>query len=262
LHDVGIHDTATGVFVMKDVGGPVIRKGSLRYRIVAGAGLLLIRLFEASVRRVTPARAFYAPHEFPWVAKIESEWPAVRDELRTLLAASSIPAFERISEEQARLVAPDTWCAFLLYTFGHKVAANCARCPRTAALLESIPGMTLGMFSVLAPRSRIAAHRGVYNGVLRYHLALTVPSERERCGIRIAGAVRHWTEGQSLIFDDTCEHEVWNDTDEQRVVLFVDFLRELPQPLDWLNRGMLRLIGASPYVQNMLVNLGRLEDPT
>jgi beta-hydroxylase len=117
------------------------------------------------------------------------------------------------------------------------------------------------MFSILTPRSRIAAHRGVYNGVLRYHLALVVPHDPDRCSIRIGTEVRHWTDGGSMIFDDTCEHEVWNDTDEQRVVLFVDFLRELPQPLGWINRGLLGLIGASPYVQNMLINLGRLEAP-
>jgi beta-hydroxylase len=115
------------------------------------------------------------------------------------------------------------------------------------------------MFSILTPGSRISAHRGVYNGVLRYHLALMVPSRPERCAIRIDGQTRHWEEGKSLIFDDTREHEVWNDSDEGRVVLFVDFLRDLPPPLSWLNRGLLRLIAASPYVRNMLANLAMLE---
>jgi beta-hydroxylase len=240
----------------------MIRKGSLRYRIIAGAGLMLIRFFEAGVRRVAPQRTFYDAADFPWIARVEAQAHAIREELRAVLAQSAAPAFERVSEEQGRLVAPDTWRVFMFYTFGHKVAANCARCPRTAAVLESIPGMTLGMFSVLTPRSRIAAHRGVYNGVLRYHLALTVPRDRERCGIRIGDEVRHWSEGRSLVFDDTCEHEAWNDTDEDRIVLFVDFIRVLPQPLGWLNRRMMRLIGASPFAQNMLTNLERLEADT
>ena len=42
--------------------------------------------------------------------------------------------------------------------------------------------------------------------------------------------IRHWEEGKSMIFDDTFNHEVWNDTDETRVVLFVDVLRPLPSP--------------------------------
>jgi beta-hydroxylase len=119
--------------------------------------------------------------------------------------------------------------------------------------------MTLGMFSILAPGARIAPHRGVYNGVVRYHLALAVPSAAERCGIRIGGETRHWEEGKSLMFDDTLEHEAWNATAEPRIVLFVDVLRELPQPLAALNRGLLWLIGVSPYVRNMLLNLARLE---
>ena len=238
------------------------RKGSLRYRLAAGAGLTLIRVFEACVRRVSPGRAFYDPADFPWVETIEAQWGAVRDELRQLLAERKVPGFERISEEQARLVGPDRWLSFMFYTFGQRVAANCARCPKTAALLESIPGMTLGMFSILTPHSRIAPHRGVYNGVLRYHLALVVPRRPERCGLRIGSETRHWSEGRSLVFDDTCEHEAWNDSDEDRVVLFVDFLRELPAPLNRVNRALLKLIGASPFVRNMLTNLERLEDET
>ena len=239
-----------------------IRKGTLRYRVLAAGGLKLISLFEALVRQAVPTPAFHDLADFPWVATVERRWLDARDELCALLDQEGqggqkaiVPSFEEISEEQARLVRPRTWNAFLFYTFGCKVPANCARCPKTAALLESIPGMTLGMFSVLAPHSRIGSHRGVYNGVLRYHLALIVPSRPEQCGIHIGGETRRWEEGKSLVFDDTYEHDAWNDSDETRVVLFVDFLRELPPPLGWLNRALLGLIRRSPYVRNMLVNL-------
>jgi beta-hydroxylase len=50
---------------------------------------------------------------------------------------------------------------------------------------------------------------------------------------RIGNEFRHWSEGQALIFDDTFNHEVWNDTDGYRVVLFVDFARPLRQPWHW-----------------------------
>ena len=96
--------------------------------------------------------------------------------------------------------------------------------------MREIPGMTTAMFSILSPRKHILDHRGPYKGVLRYHLGLIVPEDAERCRIRVGEDVRHWEEGKSMIFDDTFNHEVWNDTDETRVVLFVDVLRPLPFP--------------------------------
>ncbi len=96
--------------------------------------------------------------------------------------------------------------------------------------MREIPGMTTAMFSILSPRKHILPHRGPYKGVLRYHLGLIVPQDAEACRIRVGEDIRHWEAGRSMVFDDTFNHEVWNDTDETRVVLFVDVLRPLPEP--------------------------------
>jgi beta-hydroxylase len=95
--------------------------------------------------------------------------------------------------------------------------------------------------------------------VLRYHLGLLVPSDPTRCGIRVGDERRHWEAGRSLVFDDTFEHEAWNESDEPRVVLFVDFARQLPAPLDAINRALLRLIGASPFIKNIFSNLDAMQ---
>ena len=108
--------------------------------------------------------------------------------------------------------------------------------------------MTTAMFSILSPRKHILDHRGPYKGVLRYHLGLIVPRGREACRIRVGEDIRHWEEGKSMIFDDTFNHEVWNDTDETRVVLFVDVLRPLPFPESAINRLIVKAIGFSPFV--------------
>jgi aspartyl/asparaginyl beta-hydroxylase (cupin superfamily) len=121
-------------------------------------------------------------------------------------------------------------------------------CPRTAALMREIPGMTTAMFSILSPRKHILDHRGPYKGVLRYHLGLVVPERAEHCRIRVGEGFRHWQEGKSMIFDDTFNHEVWNDTEETRVVLFVDVLRPLPSPESLINRLIVKAIGYSPFV--------------
>jgi len=78
------------------------------------------------------------------------------------------------------------------------------------------------MFSILAPGKHIPDHCGPYKGVIRYHLGLKVPRDARQCRIRVGDEYATWAEGTSELFDDTYEHEVWNDTDEERVVLFCD----------------------------------------
>jgi len=237
----------------------MIPKGSIAYRVVASTGLVLIRAFEWGIRRHAGDRIFYEPREFRWPSRLEGRWTDIREELDQVLASDlRPPSFESLSEEQARIVQPDRWRTFFLYAYGHRVDENCRRCPNTTELVESIPGMTTAMFSILTPGTRLTPHRGPFKGVLRYHLALMVPPDDGRCAIRVGGELRTWREGESLVFDDTYEHEAWNETAAPRVVLFVDFLRDLPFPLSALNRGMIRLIGASPFVKNILENLNRL----
>ena len=133
------------------------------------------------------------------------------------------------------------------------------RCPKTAALLDSIPGMSTAMFSILTPGTRIAPHRGPFKGVLRYHLGLVVPPDPEHCAIRVAEETRSWQEGRGLVFDDTNEHEAWNETADPRVVLFVDFIKPLRFPASALNRLLLRLAVFTPYLREGHDNLRNWE---
>jgi beta-hydroxylase len=106
------------------------------------------------------------------------------------------------------------------------------------------------MFSILSPGKHIPPHGGPYKGVLRYHLGLIVPGVPGSCRIRVGNDVRPWAEGKSLVFDDTFEHEAWNDSDGTRVVLFVDFKRPLEGVARVFNNVVLKLIGFSPFVQD------------
>ena len=192
---------------------------------------------------------FFPVESFPWVAHIEENWTVIREELeRVLEDHSALPNFQDISKDQIEITDDDRWKTFFLYGYGFKAKLGTEMCPRTAALMCEIPGMTTAMFSILSPRKHILDHRGPYKGVLRYHLGLIVPEDAEACRIRVGEDVRHWVQGRSLIFDDTFNHEVWNDTDETRVVLFVDVLRPLPRAESALNRAIVKAIGLSPFV--------------
>lgn len=194
-------------------------------------------------------RTFFSSSDFPWVAAVEATWQDILAELADLLTRPEvIPAFQEISPDQAGLTQGQDWKTFFLYAYGHTLEENCARCPRTVAALAHIPGMMTAMFSILVPGKHIPEHRGPYKGVLRYHLGLIIPEQATACRIRVGSDVRHWEAGKRLIFDDTHPHEVWNETLQRRVVLFVDFERPLPFPVSMLNRAMIRHIGNTDFV--------------
>jgi len=180
---------------------------------------------------------FLEPDSYPWVAPVEAEWQAIRKELDALLVRrDEIPNFQDLSDKQKVLTEGDQWKTFFLYGYGLEAEENCKRCPETVRILKRIPNMKSAMFSILAPKKHIPPHRGMWKGMLRYHLGLIIPGPKGSCRIRVGKEIRTWEEGKSLVFDDSHEHEVWNDSDSYRVVLFVDVLRPVIFPLSLVNR--------------------------
>lgn len=198
------------------------------------------------------------PAEFPWVSDLEAAWPGIRAELdRVLVHPEDLPPFHVMSPDQARISKGDHWKTFGFCVYGNRVEENCALCPYTTGVIDKLPGMRTAFFSVLDPGYYIPPHRGPTRAVIRCHLALKVPREKERCWIRVGDQVRHWTEGQCLLLDDTYEHEVHNDTDELRVVLFLDIDRPSDRIGTWFNRTVIRMIAASRYIKEPMKNVAR-----
>lgn len=198
-------------------------------------------------------RTFFDSSDFPWIEAIEAGTPAIRRELdQLLLRRDEIPNMQDVSENQKYLTQGEQWKTYLLYLYGRCVKENCARCPETTRLLQRIPGMKTAMFSILAPGKHIPQHYGPYKGVLRYHLGLIVPKPESLCRIRVGQDVRSWAEGRSLVFDDRHPHEVWNDSSEYRTVLFVDFVRPLPWPLDPINRVAIWAMSLTWFVRDAI----------
>lgn len=198
---------------------------------------------------------FFDPDRFPWTRDLEANWQVMREELDALLEhREALPNFHDITEQASTITRDDQWKTYFFYGYGEKAEANCARCPETTKLIEQVPGMQTAFFSILSPGKHIPPHRGPYKGVLRYHLGLKVPEPKEKCRIRVADQVQHWDEGESMIFDDTYNHEVWNDTDGERAILFLDVERPLPAPLALLNTSILALLRLSPVVKEAREN--------
>lgn len=194
--------------------------------------------------------AVYETSEFSWAAELEAHWKSIRSELDSVLdRRSELPSFQEIMSQVSTITNDSNWKTFFLFAPGMDCSGNRAKCPRTTELVQRIPGLKTAMFSILSPHKHIPAHRGPYAGVLRYHLGLIVPEPRKKCRIRIGNRAYHWDEGRSIIFDDTWNHEVWNETDGVRVVLFVDFTRPVRWPYNWLNGALMKAAEFAPFIR-------------
>jgi beta-hydroxylase len=193
--------------------------------------------------------------QFDWVETLEANSAKIGLELNEILKyREQLPNFQDISPEQSAITQDDRWKTYFLYGYGSKAEQNCARCPETTSIIEQIPGVTTAFFSILSPHKHIPAHRGYYKGVIRCHLGLIIPQPFFKCRIRIGDDLAFWQEGKALMFDDSYQHEVWNDTDGIRVVLFLDIIRPLPFPLSVINQYLINFIANSSLVKNGIDN--------
>ncbi|NKF23666.1 aspartyl/asparaginyl beta-hydroxylase domain-containing protein [Solimonas marina] len=187
-----------------------------------------------------PDAPVYDSAQFPWTRELEANWMLVRRELEQVMTQrDNLPAFHQILDEVRTITTDDLWKTYWLLSAGMDCSENQRQCPETTRLLRQIPAASTAFFSILAPGKKIPPHRGAYNGILRCHLGLIVPQPAEHVAIRVGNQICHWREGETLIFDDSFNHEVWNDTDGWRVVLFIDFARPLRQPWHLMNRALL-----------------------
>jgi hypothetical protein len=178
-----------------------------------------------------PAIQFYPRRQFPFLDAIEARFEAIRAELLDVLRDEDgvVPYIDipdgSPTAQWSGLNRSPAWSAYHLIKDGLRDAAHFARCPATAAAVElacgpRIPGQNpTAMFSILRPRTRIPPHTGATNARLVVHLPLIVP---ERCGFRVGNETRAWVSGKAWVFDDTIEHEAWNDSDAPRAILIFD----------------------------------------
>jgi aspartyl/asparaginyl beta-hydroxylase (cupin superfamily) len=200
-----------------------------------------------------PEIEFHDPEQFPGLRELEMATDAIRAEFNALVAAELaevVPYIqypERVPLRQWKeLNHNPKWSAIHLLQNGLPVEANARHCPKTLETIShmeqpQVPGASpVAMFSLLAPRTRIPPHKGVANTRLVCHLPLIVPPN---CGFRCGATTREWRVGEAFIFDDTIEHEAWNDSDELRVVLIIDLWPPALAPGD--RRAVAAVVGAS-----------------
>lgn len=193
---------------------------------------------------------------FPWTAELRAHWRDIRNEAAAVALGDAAPSLATISPDHRAIAAPGMWRSFFLHGYGYPIEENLARCPKTAALVARIPKLNSAFFSILAPGAHIPAHRGVTKGLITCHLGLVIPRDGD-ARMRLGDRVVRWAEGETLVFDDTYDHEVWNDTSGTRVVLLLQVERPLRQPGKWIADFFLARVRRSAFVQEARANLTR-----
>ena len=201
-----------------------------------------------------PSIEFYPREDFPWLAAIEAATRPIREELLAVTGDEALA--DRFGpyvayphgvplDQWAELNHSPRWSAFFLTREGERVAGNADRCPATMAAMALAPQPQVirrspaAMFSVLAPRTRIPPHTGVSNTRLVAHLPLILPGD---CRFRVGNETRVWRDGEAWVFDDTIEHEAWNDSDRPRTILIFDIWSPFLSPAE---RDLIARITAS-----------------
>src|ERR1035437_7821727 len=166
--------------------------------------------------RSTPHIIFPTPNASP------SAGPIRREALAIAGVLDKVPRFHDIMPAQADISANDgrDWRVFIMKAYGVTVENNLQRCPTVAALLDEAPEVVSAILSFLAPGKHVPEHRGPFRGILRFHLMLSIPRDGNgvpACVMNIDGVPYRLGDGESLLWDDTYRHEVWNRSDQEGI---------------------------------------------
>ncbi len=198
---------------------------------------------------------------FPELSLIEQSFSTIKAEYENVNSHFEIPAYHEVEQRvyaiSGRIEQNLKWKVFLLHYSGETPDLAKALCPKTCALLAGNPNIYKVFFSVLEPGKSIPAHHGPYRGYLRYHLGIKVPKESAP-SIRIKDQIYYWKEKESLLFDDTWDHEVINKSNQERVVLIIDLLRPLPFLPNQINRFVANFLLKKVRIKKVLKDVSKL----
>ena len=191
-------------------------------------------------RRIATPALLDAATYFPAHEAFCASWESIRAEALTVAGNySRIPRFHELMSEQAPISNNDgrDWRLFILRAYGIEIPGNMAKCPVLAALVRNHPDVLSASITFLGPRKHIPKHRGPFRGVLRFSLGLSVPRTTDgspAVRMRLADQEHRMGDGEWMLWDDTYYHEIWNDSDDVRVALFLDIWRPHMPPDIWL----------------------------
>lgn len=230
-----------------------VKKENRLYKLFEFIGKQIILFFEYLIELFTEKIVFDNPYRIKGVKELENNTGKILKEFHIINENHIIPGIDEFFEEQKQLAQNKSWKSFPLFIYGNEFKDNTEFCPITRNSLTKIAGFKSAMFSILSAKQTIPPHRGPFKGLMRIHLGLIVPNKpNQECYIKVDGIKKSWKYGKTIMFDDTHIHAAYNETSEDRVVLFIDVLRPLPFPLAFLNKLLFTLIANSPFIKETM----------
>jgi len=197
-----------------------------------------------------PTRAYLDLKHFPELARLRDNWQLIREEAQVLMGGGGLKAASDHVDIGFNSFFQRGWRRFYLKWYDTPPPTAQQLCPRTVALLESIPSVNAAMFALLPPGARLNLHRDPSAASLRYHLGIITPNS-DACYINVDGQSYSWRDGQDVMFDETYLHFAENNTDQTRLILFCDIERPLHTVLvRWINRQFERFVLRAAATQN------------
>jgi len=229
---------------------------SVKFYYIDAFGYPILGLYNTFIRATNPSHTHvFKPDVFTSNTVLQSNWKIIqkdalqiyekKDKLRNMNDIGVMGNFVDIDAEKGK------WKVFVLKWYNTSLENAKRLCPNTISLLNKCPDIHAAMFSILEPGKFIPPHKGPFTGCLRYHLGLKIPKDRENCYIKVNDEKFNWTEGESLIFDDTYVHSVYNNTNESRIILFLDIERPLVSPMKEINTYLCNNAKISAFVKGV-----------
>lgn len=167
--------------------------------------------------------AFFTEEQIPAMTVLRENYPQIRQEIEDYF-------LKGVTDFKVNFIAHNYsekgWKTVGLYAYCLKRTKNCEALPFTTSVIESLPGLTTAIISVLEPHTTIKPHLGDTNAIVRIHLPIVVPGSWPDLGMIIDRTPLQWAEGQTVAFNVVKRHKAWNLTDHKRIVLIVDVIHD------------------------------------
>lgn len=214
--------------------------------------LLIVGFYNTLIRILNPSHIHkFNVNNFESHYIIQNRWKDIQKEAiqlylnkNKLLNMKDIGVmnnFNSIDQEKGK------WKVFVIKWYDKILDNSKFLCPITSSIINQCPDIHAAMFSILEPGKYIPPHKGPFTACLRYHIGLKIPKDYKNCYININNEKFYWKEGEALIFDDTYMHSVYNNTNEPRIILFIDIERPLSFPLNKINKILCKSVSIAKF---------------
>jgi aspartyl/asparaginyl beta-hydroxylase (cupin superfamily) len=226
----------------------MIKQNTFKYKLSRLFCKSIIRVCEFLFKR-------YSDIKIPdFDNELKENFEIIKSEYKNYINTNNIPITNKLSEEQYKIESQNNWKTLILKLGNYYNNKTLNFFPKTIQIIKKYKNIVYMSFSIMEPNTHIRPHRGLYNGLIRYHLGVIVP-KNDNIYLKINNQIIRWEEKKSFIFDDTFIHEAVNISEEKRTIIIIDFYRPLPILLHLLNKLILFIISKSPIIKNIIENI-------